>query len=74
MRGDCGRGEEQLEDWYATPSNVQGVWKVCMIHRVRKRQDREEVMWLMKGSASGAVKKSRRRGVGMILDDLLAKV
>ncbi|KAE8538073.1 hypothetical protein D1P53_006140 [Cryptococcus gattii VGV] len=74
LRGDCGRGEEQLEDWYATPSNVQGVWKVCMIHRVRKRQDREEVMWLMKGSASGGVKKSRRKGVGMILDEILATV
>lgn len=45
-----------------------------MIHRVRKRQDREEVMWLMKGSASGGVKKSRRRGVGMILDEILATV
>ncbi|OWZ80181.1 hypothetical protein C365_01132 [Cryptococcus neoformans Bt85] len=74
LGGDCGRGEEELEDWYATPSNVQGVWKVCMTHRVRKRQDREQIMWLMKGSASGGMKKSRGRGVGKILDEILTTV
>ncbi|WWD19466.1 hypothetical protein CI109_103926 [Kwoniella shandongensis] len=78
-------GDEEkgpLEGWYATPANVQGVWGVCMGHRAKKREERKEVMWLMKGGAGGGVDKQQQvkggnlkmkagRGADRILDEIL---
>ncbi|WVF73128.1 hypothetical protein IAT40_007947 [Kwoniella sp. CBS 6097] len=44
----------EVEDPFCTPSNVQGVWKVLVTHRVRIRKEKDEVMWLVKGSAAAA--------------------
>ncbi|WVN85242.1 uncharacterized protein L203_100387 [Cryptococcus depauperatus CBS 7841] len=68
-------GEEDIENWYATLFNVEGVWKVCMAHRVRQRQEREEVMWLMTGSLAEETKKKDIDGrEDRILNEILQTV
>ncbi|WVQ71540.1 hypothetical protein IAR50_001079 [Cryptococcus sp. DSM 104548] len=62
--------EEELDGWYVTPANVQGVWDVFMAHRVKKRREREEVMWLIKGAAHGG----RRSAPGGSVDDILNEI
>ncbi|WWC91529.1 uncharacterized protein L201_006475 [Kwoniella dendrophila CBS 6074] len=72
----------EYEDIYCTPQNVQGIWKVFVNHRCKKRLEREEIMWLIKGSANKAGlafedknKTNRNRhDVDKILDEILRTV
>ncbi|KAK4686816.1 hypothetical protein P7C73_g3310, partial [Tremellales sp. Uapishka_1] len=75
-------GEEQIleMDWYGTPRNVEGIWGMIR-HRIRWREEREEIFWSMKGSAVGMKSKSKgekkdrdRRKVDDILDTILHSV
>ncbi|KAK6909618.1 hypothetical protein L486_00734 [Kwoniella mangroviensis CBS 10435] len=71
--------EGDVEDVYCTPANVEGVWKVFVGHRCRRREEREEVMWLIKGSAvdgdeTSMRKSGNRRGSDKILDEILRTV
>ncbi|WVR00305.1 hypothetical protein IAU59_007448 [Kwoniella sp. CBS 9459] len=78
-------GGEEVDDPFCTPSNVQGVWKVLVTHRVRRRKERDEVMWLVKGSAAQAAamgantdkERERQREaleVDQIVDEILRTV
>ncbi|ODO03441.1 hypothetical protein L198_02288 [Cryptococcus wingfieldii CBS 7118] len=62
--------EEDFDGWHVMPANVQGVWNVLMAHRVKKRREREEVMWLVKGPAHGG----RRSAPGGSIDDILNEI
>ncbi|WVQ67195.1 uncharacterized protein L199_005390 [Kwoniella botswanensis] len=73
--------EGVVDDVYCTPANVEGVWKVFVGHRCRSREEREEVMYLIKGSAvdgnadeTKKKKGGKRRGVDRILDEILRTV
>ncbi|WVW85956.1 hypothetical protein I302_107994 [Kwoniella bestiolae CBS 10118] len=72
--------EGMVDEPYCTPGNVEGVWKVFVGHRCRCREEREEVMWLIKGSAVGGdpegrlVKGNKRKGVDKTLDEILRTV
>ncbi|WWC94669.1 hypothetical protein V866_001517 [Kwoniella sp. B9012] len=73
--------EGAVDDVYCTPANVEGVWKAFVGHRCRSREEREEVMYLIKGSAVDGdedetkVKRGgKRRGVDSILDEILRTV
>lgn len=46
-------GGEEVDEPYATPTNLEGVYWTAMRHRVGYRSAREEVMWLLKGTAGG---------------------
>ncbi|WWC64391.1 uncharacterized protein I303_107001 [Kwoniella dejecticola CBS 10117] len=71
-RGEGGRGDEEgdIEDPYCAPSNVQGVWKVFAAHRCKLRTEREEVMYLIKGSAGSAFASEGGSGRGVRGDKL----
>jgi hypothetical protein len=49
-----------VEDWYASPENVRGIWSLALRHRVSWRDERGEVMWLLKGNAAGLFGEDRR--------------
>ncbi|WVR07841.1 hypothetical protein IAU60_004884 [Kwoniella sp. DSM 27419] len=66
---------EAVDDPYCTPGNVEGVWKVLIAHRCRRRRPREEVMWLMKGGAGDGLGRTRQASeVDSILDEVLQAV
>ncbi|WRT70408.1 uncharacterized protein IL334_007406 [Kwoniella shivajii] len=70
--------DHDIEDPFATPNNVEGIWRVFMKHRCRKRHETEEVMWLIKGSATENKMPKRKngkgRGVDKILDEIIRTV
>ncbi|WWD03441.1 hypothetical protein V865_001493 [Kwoniella europaea PYCC6329] len=73
--------EGAVDDVYCTPANVEGVWKAFVGHRCRSREEREEVMYLIKGSAGDGDadetkkrKGGKRRGVDRILNEILRTV
>ncbi|OCF32155.1 hypothetical protein I316_06069 [Kwoniella heveanensis BCC8398] len=84
--GMADQEEIEVDDPFCTPSNVQGVWKVLVTHRARRRRERDEVMWLVKGSAAEAAgagsiamadQRERRKQaleVDEIVDELLRTV
>ncbi|WWC71831.1 uncharacterized protein I206_105790 [Kwoniella pini CBS 10737] len=75
-----------IEDPYCTPLNVIGIWKVFVTHRCRLREEREEVMYLIKGSASSAYAEDeltqnknnnvnrKMKGLDRILDEIIRTV
>jgi hypothetical protein len=71
---------EGEEGWYARPENIEGVFNLCLRHRVRARGDKGEVMWLLSGSAvdppssRSKREKATRRDVERIMDDILLNV
>lgn len=54
--------EEPLEDWYALPRDVAGVFEGCVAHRVEWRDDGQDIMWLLKGGAERLVNHSSSSG------------
>ena len=66
--------------WYANEENVNGVWSLCMRHRVKARRRRGEVMWLLQGGAADEVDTEvdvKRKGdaeVDQIMDDILQAI
>ena len=55
---------EEGDDPYATPTNVEGVFWTALRHRVRYREERDEVMWLLKGTASDVLADVAGAGAG----------
>jgi len=77
---DGADGEQGGEGWYATSDNVNGVWNLCIRHRVRARKKRGEIMWLMQGGAGDEVdsdvggEKGLEREADRIMEDILHTV
>lgn len=97
LQGESGSGEGNdpgegggggAEDWYANLRDVEGAWGLGVRHRVRWREEGEEVMWLLTRSAAGGTgqqggqggkegegrKRKRAREVEGILERILRTV
>lgn len=76
----AGLDEEDDNGWYANTENVNGVWSLCLRHRVKARGRRGEVMWLLQGGAVDEidigvdVKRKGSAEVDKIMDDILEAV
>lgn len=75
--------EDGYEGWYATPENVNGVWHLCMRHRVKlRRETGGGIMWMLQTSAADALdgwEREKQKGGdgaprGYELDRILDKI
>lgn len=71
--------EDAEDGWYASSENVNGVWSLCMRHRVRLRGKKSGgIMWMLQTSAGaagelGSVQDDKGREVGQV-DRILEKI
>jgi hypothetical protein len=66
------------EDPYADPANVRGVFWTALRHRVKYREERDEVMWLLKRSAGDMLADDtshvQDRRKGRQVDEILTRI
>ena len=84
VTGEVEEEEEEEDEPYTTPVNVEGVFWTGLRHRIRYREEMDEVMWFLKGTASdmlagkgeASAKDGRRKGreVDRVLGKILQSV